>query len=237
MRIIPAIDILDGKCVRLSRGDYHSQSVYRNDPVEVALEFQDHGIQFLHLVDLDGAKSSCPQNLSVLSQIATKTQLKIDFSGGLKTKEDLIIAFDNGANQVTLGSMAVKSPDLFLDCLNQFGTDRIILGADARGGKIATDGWLHATDIDILDFIGHYVSAGIQYVLSTDISKDGMLQGCATDLYADILGTHNLNLIASGGIRSFDDLNELKGMGCEGAIIGKAIYEGYITLHELSQLC
>jgi phosphoribosylformimino-5-aminoimidazole carboxamide ribotide isomerase len=237
MRIIPAIDILNGKCVRLTKGDYNSPKIYRDDPLDVALEFEDHGIQFLHLVDLDGARMRFPQNLSVLNRIASRTRLKIDFSGGLKNKADLISAFDSGAEQGVLGSMAVKRPDLFIECLSQFGSDKIILGADCRDRKIATDGWLHTTDVDVSDFIAHYRLVGIQSVLCTDISKDGMLEGASEDLYREILLSNQVNLIASGGIRTISDLCRLTELGCEGAIVGKAIYEGFISLKELSNLC
>jgi phosphoribosylformimino-5-aminoimidazole carboxamide ribotide isomerase len=201
------------------------------------LELQDHGIQYLHLVDLDGAKEKCSKNLEVLNRISTKTNLKIDFGGGIKQKEDLIKAFENGACQVTLGSMAVKSQSLFLECLQEFGSTKIILGADSRNRKIATDGWLQHSMLDVVEFIEEYVDAGIEYVICTDISKDGMLQGTANELYAEILNKCAVKLIASGGVSSQSNLHALRDLGCEGAVVGKALYEGFITLKELSELC
>jgi phosphoribosylformimino-5-aminoimidazole carboxamide ribotide isomerase len=237
MRIIPAIDIIGGKCVRLSRGDYNTQKTYRNDPLELALEIQDHGMEYLHLVDLDGAKAKTIQNHRILHDIATKTNLKIDFGGGVKSLEDLNIAFENGASQVTLASMAIQNPSLFKECFTIYGQEKIILGADCRNRQIATQGWLNQSNIDVLDFIAEFSSIGIAYVICTDISKDGMLQGTAAELYTEILKAHSIKLIASGGISSIADLEQLKALGCEGAIVGKALYEGHISLKELSNLC
>ncbi len=234
MRIIPAIDIIEGKCVRLSQGDYNTKKIYNENPLEVAKEFQDHGIKYLHLVDLDGAKSKHIVNHKVLEQIAGGTHLKIDFGGGLKTDKDLQIAFDSGANQVTGGSIAVKDPDIFQSWLQKFGNERIILGADAKNEKVVVSGWQEDSGADLLPFIREYVEKGVQYVICTDVSKDGMLQGASVDLYRRILEENQgVKLIASGGIAGFDDLPELAEAGCEGAIIGKAIYEGRISLKEL----
>lgn len=237
MRIIPAIDIIDGKCVRLSKGDYSTKKIYNESPIEVAKEFEDNGIQYLHLVDLDGAKSKHIVNHKVLEEIASKTNLKIDFGGGLKSDEDLKIAFESGANQITGGSIAAKNPKLFLSWLKRFGKEKIILGADCHNRKIATNGWLENSEIDVIDFIQDYKTKGIRQVICTDISKDGMLQGASEELYKEILQETKINLIASGGVSSIEDLIQLKEIGCEGAIIGKAIYEGNITLKELQKLC
>ncbi len=235
MRIIPAIDIIDGKCVRLSKGDYETKKVYNENPLEVAKEFENHGIGYLHLVDLDGAKSSKIVNHRILKQIASKTSLKIDFGGGLKSDEDLGIAFDNGASQITVGSIAVKNRHLFLEWIEKYGTDKIILGADAMNEKIAISGWQEDSKIDLVPFINSYQKSGITYVICTDISKDGMLEGPSFDLYRKILeqSGQRLKLIASGGISTFDELPKLAEMGCEGAIIGKAIYENRISLKQL----
>ena len=237
MRIIPAIDIINGKCVRLTKGDYSTQIIYNENPLEVAKEFEANGIQFLHLVDLDGAKSKHIVNHKVLYEIASKTKLKIDFGGGLKSNEDLIIAFENGASQITGGSIATNNPALFLEWLTIYGADKIILGADCKNRKIATQGWLKSSESDVVDFISDYEHKGIKYVICTDIEKDGMLQGASNDLYKEILVKIKVKLIASGGVTSIQDLEKLKIIGCEGAIIGKAIYENKITLKEFSKLC
>jgi phosphoribosylformimino-5-aminoimidazole carboxamide ribotide isomerase len=237
MKIIPAIDIIDGKCVRLTKGDYTTKIVYNEDPLEVAKEFESHGIQYLHLVDLDGARSNRIINYPILEKIARSTALKIDFGGGLKSDEDLRIAFESGANQVTGGSIAAKNRDLFLKWLEQYGSDKLILGADCMNRKIATDGWQEGSDLDVIDFISNYEGEGIKTVISTDISKDGMLEGPSTVLYQEIMQRTSVDLIASGGITTLEDLVNLEKIGCTGAIIGKAIYEGRITLNELSQLC
>ncbi|MDY8135742.1 1-(5-phosphoribosyl)-5-[(5-phosphoribosylamino)methylideneamino]imidazole-4-carboxamide isomerase [Aquimarina sp. 2201CG5-10] len=234
MRIIPAIDIIDGKCVRLSKGDYNTKKIYNENPLEVAKEFQDSGIQYLHLVDLDGAKSKHIVNHKVLEQIATKTNLKIDFGGGLKTDEDLRIAFESGADQITGGSIAVKDSDTFVSWLQKYGSDKIILGADANNEKIAVSGWQEESDKDLIPFIQEYQKEKVSYVICTDISKDGMLEGPSFELYRRILKeTNNLKLIASGGISTFDELPKLAEIGCEGTIIGKAIYENRISLKQL----
>lgn len=236
MRIIPAIDIIDGKCVRLTKGDYETKKVYNKDPLEVAKEFEANGIQYLHVVDLDGAKSSRIVNQKVLERLATNTQLKIDFGGGIKSDDDIRIAFESGASQITGGSIAVKNQTLFLEWITKFGADKIILGADCLNRKIATLGWLENSETDVVDFISDYKKKGIQYVICTDISKDGMLQGTSNELYKEILEKTNVKLIASGGVSSMDDLLKLNELGCEGAIVGKAIYEGRIKFNDLKQI-
>ncbi|WP_010134792.1 1-(5-phosphoribosyl)-5-[(5-phosphoribosylamino)methylideneamino]imidazole-4-carboxamide isomerase [Ochrovirga pacifica] len=234
MRIIPAIDIINGQCVRLSKGDYNTKKVYNENPLEIAKQFEAHGIEHLHLVDLDGAKASHIVNHKVLEAIATKTTLKIDFGGGLKTDEDLKIAFESGANQITGGSIAVKNSDVFKSWIEKFGADKIILGADANNEKIAVSGWLEESDEDLIPFIQGYQKEGIEYVICTDIAKDGMLQGPSFDLYEKILKEcPKVKLIASGGISTFDELPRLKELGCEGTIVGKAIYENKISLKQL----
>ncbi len=242
MRIIPAIDIIEGKCVRLSKGDYNTKKVYNENPLEVAKMFEAHGIQYLHLVDLDGAKSKHIVNHKILQEIASKTTLKVDFGGGLKTEKDLEIAFECGANQITGGSIAVKDPEIFKSWIQKFGSEKIILGADANNGKIAVSGWQEESEKELIPFIQEYQQDGVKYVICTDISKDGMLQGPSFELYRRILKETNLtsstaeksiNLIASGGISEFGELPKLAKLGCEGTIIGKAIYEGRIQMKEL----
>ncbi|WP_299100050.1 1-(5-phosphoribosyl)-5-[(5-phosphoribosylamino)methylideneamino]imidazole-4-carboxamide isomerase [uncultured Winogradskyella sp.] len=234
MRIIPAIDIIEGKCVRLTKGDYDTKKIYNENPLEVAKSFEDAGIEYLHVVDLDGAKASHIVNYKVLESIATKTNLKIDFGGGLKSDEDLKIAFNSGANQITGGSIAVKNPEVFQNWISKFGAERIILGADCNNEKIAISGWQEESTLEVIPFIKDYQAKGIQYVICTDISKDGMLEGPSFELYKRILEENkNIKLIASGGISKFDELPQLKEMGCEGVIIGKAIYENRISLKEL----
>ena len=235
MRIIPAIDIIEGKCVRLSKGDYSTKKIYNENPLEVAKAFADHGIRFLHLVDLDGAKSKHIVNHKILEQLAAKTPLNIDFGGGLKSDEDLRIAFESGAKQITGGSIAVKNPELFCQWIETYGADKIILGADVKGEFIATDGWLETSDLTLYEFLAWYESQGVQYTICTDISKDGMLQGPAFELYEKIQSQTKLKLIASGGISSFAELPKLAALGCEGTIIGKALYEKRISLKELEQ--
>ena len=237
MRMIPAIDLIDGKCVRLSQGDFSQKKIYNEDPLEVAKTFEDSGIKYLHLVDLDGAKSGKVVNHKTLNRIASNTKLKIDFGGGIRTTDDLVIAFENGANQITAGSVAVDQSELVIEWLVKFGPSRIILGADCRGGKIATSGWQEESSVDVIEFIHEYESEGITHVISTDISKDGMLAGPSLDLYGQIITKTGVNVIASGGIASINDICQLKDLGCEGAIIGKAIYENRISLKELSELC
>ena len=234
MRIIPAIDIINGECVRLSKGDYNQKTIYNSNVLDVAKNFEDNGIQFLHLVDLDGAKQNRIINYKILEQISTQTNLIIDFGGGLKSEEDIKIAFESGAKQVTLGSVAIKNPELFLKSLEKYGSEKIILGADARKEKIAISGWLEESESNIYDFIKEKIKIGIQYVISTDIDKDGMLEGPSFDLYEKIIGENpNIKLIASGGITSASDLEKVKSIGCEGAIIGKALYENRIKFNDL----
>jgi len=237
MRIIPAIDIIDGKCVRLTKGDYNTKKVYNENPLEVAKAFEANGIEYLHLVDLDGAKSKHIVNHNILESIATKTNLKVDFGGGLKSDDDLRIAFECGAHQITGGSIAANNPDVFLAWLDKYGSEKIILGADCKDRKIATNGWLEASELNVVDFINDYESKGIQYVICTDIAKDGMLQGTSNALYTEIISKSNVKLIASGGVSSMQDLELVNAIGCEGVILGKAIYEGNITLKELQKLC
>ncbi|MFA6701515.1 MAG: 1-(5-phosphoribosyl)-5-[(5-phosphoribosylamino)methylideneamino]imidazole-4-carboxamide isomerase [Dysgonamonadaceae bacterium] len=233
MRIIPAIDIINGKCVRLTKGDYNTQKTYDDNPLNVAKNFEDNGIKYLHLVDLDGAKSKHIVNYKILNEIATKTNLEIDFGGGIKSDEDIQIAFDNGARQITGGSIASQNSKMFLNWLSIYSADKIILGADSLNRKIATHGWQKHSETDVVKYIADYKSNGLKYTICTDISMDGMLQGPSTDLYIEILSKTNINLIASGGISSLNDLETLELIGCEGAIIGKAIYEGYISLKDL----
>lgn len=237
MKIIPAIDIIDGKCVRLTKGDYSTKKIYNEDPLEVAKSFEDNGIKFLHLVDLDGAKSNQIINHKVLEKLASSTSLSIDFGGGLKSDKDVAIAFESGAKQITGGSIAAKNRTVFEGWINRYGAEKIILGADCKDRMIATDGWLEGSNIDVIEFIRSYERIGIRDVISTDIAKDGMLEGPSIDLYNEILEQTNIELIASGGVSNYDDLIALKEIGCSGAIVGKAIYEGRITLKELSLLC
>lgn len=237
MKIIPAIDLIDGKCVRLTKGDYATKKIYNENPLEVAKSFEDHGIKHLHLVDLDGAKSQRIVNHQTLELLSTRTALSIDFGGGLKSDKDLEIAFNCGAKQVTGGSIAAKNRDIFLNWLERFGPEKILLGADCKNRKIATNGWLEGSELEVIDFISSYASAGIQEVITTDISRDGMLNGPSVDLYRDILQQTPIKLIASGGVSTYSDLNVLKELGCSGVIIGKAIYEGRITLKQLAELC
>lgn len=236
MRIIPAIDIIDGKCVRLSKGDYATRKVYNEDPLEVAKAYVDYGLKYLHLVDLDGAKAKSIVNHNILERLASKTDLKIDFGGGLKSDEDLRIAFDCGANQITGGSIAVKNPEIFKQWILQYGEDKIILGADVKGDNIAVSGWLETSQEKINPFIETYQKEGIKYVICTDISKDGMLEGPAFDLYENLITANpKISLIASGGISSESEFPVLSKMGCEAVIVGKAIYEKKITLKALSE--
>lgn len=234
IEIIPAIDLIDGKCVRLSQGNYDQKTVYSENPLEVAKMFEASGIKRLHLVDLDGAKAKHIVNYKVLEKIALKTSLIIDFGGGLKSDEDLEIAFNSGAAMVTGGSIAVKQSKTFLNWLEKYGAEKIILGADAKKGKVAVGGWLESTELDVIDFISEYKNAGIRKVISTDISKDGMLEGPSFDMYEEILeNLPDLEIIASGGIATMDDILKLHEMGVPGVITGKAIYENRITLKEI----
>lgn len=234
MRIIPAIDIIDGKCVRLTKGDYDTKKVYNENPIEVAKRFESVGVQYLHLVDLDGAKANHIVNYKVLEQIASKTSLKIDFGGGLKSNEDLHIAFNSGAKQITGGSIAVKDADIFEGWIEKYGSSKIILGADCNNENIAISGWQEESQLQVIPFIKGYRAKGVKYVICTDIAKDGMLEGPSFELYKQILQeAKDVKLIASGGITTIEDINKLEDLGCEGAIIGKALYEGRISLREL----
>lgn len=235
MKIIPAIDIIDGKCVRLSKGDYDTKKIYHENPLDIAKEYEANGIQYLHLVDLDGAKAKTIKNLKTLEILSSQTNLIIDFGGGIKTRESLESAFNAGANQVTIGSIAVENPEICEEWISKFGVEKLILGADCLHRKVKTSGWLENSDLDIIDFIQSYQNKGIQDVICTDISKDGMLEGPSFELYAEILSQSSISLIASGGISSIKDLDDLKELGCSGAIIGKALYEGKITLKELQK--
>lgn len=237
MEIIPAIDIIDGKCVRLTQGDYAQKTIYNENPLEVAKAFEGAGLKRLHLVDLDGAKEGAVKNWAVLQQIAASTSLSIDFGGGIKQDKDLKIVFESGAAYATVGSLAVKQPEVFVNWLDEYGADKFLLGADVKSEKIAVAGWLETTDIDIYDFLNDYVNHGIQQVFCTDVSKDGKLEGPSLDLYQKIIEKFPaLWFIASGGVSSMEDLYALKAIGCSGAIVGKAIYEGRIQLNELKYL-
>ncbi len=236
IEIIPAIDLIDGKCVRLSQGDYEAKKVYNEDPLEVAKMFEGAGIRRLHLVDLDGAKAKHIVNQSVLEKIASNTSLVIDFGGGVQSDEDIEIAFNSGASMVTGGSIAVRNKELFTSWITRYGADKIILGADCKDHKIAVSGWQEATSVEVIPFIGDYNQKGISKVVCTDISKDGMLQGPSIDLYKDILNVFpNLYLIASGGVSCFQDILDLEKSGVPAVILGKAIYENRVTLKELSR--
>jgi phosphoribosylformimino-5-aminoimidazole carboxamide ribotide isomerase len=273
MRIIPAIDIIDGKCVRLSQGDYNQKTVYNENPLEVAKEFEANGIKHLHLVDLDGAKSAHVVNWKILERIATQTGLHIDFGGGVKTNTDIKTVFESGAKQVTGGSIAVKDAETFESWIETYGSSKIILGADAKDGMVATHGWLESSELEVVKFIDEWNNKSVEYVICTDIAKDGMLAGPSYELYKNILAlplatssvrrtfeselaiqdspsksgilndtiasqtskSQTLKLIASGGVTTVADLHRLRGMGCEGAIVGKAFYEGRITFKELQE--
>ena len=237
MQIIPAIDIIDGKCVRLTQGDYDQKTIYHESPLEVAKEFEEAGLQRLHLVDLDGAKAGAVQNWKVLETIAKKTFLQIDFGGGIKTEADLQKVFDAGARFATIGSLAVKNPEIFSNWLQKYGPEKFLLGADVKGEMIAVSGWLETSEELVYDFIQQYLDKGIQQLFCTDISKDGKLEGPSINLYKEIIRKFpSLYFIASGGVANVDDLYQLKEIGCKGAIVGKAIYEGRITLQELAKV-
>ena len=234
IELIPAIDIIGGQCVRLTKGDYDQKTVYRNSPAEVAKEFEEIGFKRLHVVDLDGAKSKHIVNEQVLKTITSKTQLTVDFGGGIKTDEDIEKAFAAGASMVTIGSIAVTNPDLFMGWLEKYGADRVILGADVRHGKISINGWKEDSSEDLLPFLKKYVDAGVRNVLCTEISKDGTLAGPAVELYQSMMAAYpELHLIASGGVSSIDDIKALEAAGIPAVVFGKAIYEGKINLNEL----
>jgi phosphoribosylformimino-5-aminoimidazole carboxamide ribotide isomerase len=234
MQIIPAIDIIDGKCVRLTEGDYSQKKIYNENPLEVALEFQGAGIRRLHLVDLDGAKAGKVINWKVLEQIATKTSMEIDFGGGIKKEDDVSVVLNSGALWATVGSIAVKNKTALLSWMEIFGTEKFLLGADVKGEMIAIGGWLETSNINIYDFIADYLKYGIQQIFCTDISKDGRLEGPSFELYSSLIEKNkNLHLIASGGVSTMKDLEDLRDIGCAGAIVGKAIYEGRISINDL----
>ena len=234
IELIPAIDIIDGQCVRLTKGDYAQKTVYSSSPADVARHFEKIGFQRLHVVDLDGAKSRHIVNDKVLRQITEETALKVDFGGGIKTDEDIRIAFENGASMVTVGSIAITEPERFLAWTEQYGAERLILGADVRNGKISINGWKEDSTEDLLPFLRRFVDAGIRNVLCTEISKDGTLQGPAIELYKEIMAEYpQLHLIASGGVSSIDDIKALDAAGIPAVVFGKAIYEGKINLNEL----
>lgn len=237
MRIIPAIDIMDGKCVRLTKGEYASKKIYNEDPLQVATKFEDAGVRYLHVVDLDGAKARKIINHKTLETLAAKTKMHIDFGGGIRSAADVNIAFQSGAMQVTVGSIAAQYPELMQTWLQHYGAHKIILGADCRNGRIAINGWLESSDDDVIPFINKYEQYGAKYSIVTDIDKDGMLAGPSIKLYQEILATSNIAVIASGGITTVQDLEQLQAIGCEGAIIGKALYEGNITINQLTELC
>ena len=236
IELIPAIDIIDGKCVRLSQGDYDTQKIYNENPLEVAKEFEANGVHRLHVVDLDGAKSSHVVNYKVLDAIAGHTSLVIDFGGGIKTDEDLLIAFENGAQMVTLGSVAVKQPELFKKWLKQYGAEKIILGADVKDNRISVSGWLEEGPQELMPFLTDYTQEGVRKVLCTDISRDGMLQGTSIELYKQIMQQFpSMHLIASGGVSCLDDIIRLNEAGIPAVVFGKSLYEGRITLKDLKR--
>ncbi|HNX67829.1 MAG TPA: 1-(5-phosphoribosyl)-5-[(5-phosphoribosylamino)methylideneamino]imidazole-4-carboxamide isomerase [Bacteroidales bacterium] len=237
MRIIPAIDILDGKCVRLTKGDYMSVRQYSEDPLEMAMRFEDAGCRYLHVVDLDGARSKHIVNANVIEKIASGASLKIDFGGGIKSIVDIDTAFNCGASQVTIGSVAVTNPPLFIEWLEKYGSEKIILGADFRNGLVAFNGWINESTVNIYDLINSLSAKGVTYAICTDISRDGMMSGPSVDTYRKLVKDTGINIIASGGIASIADITELEKAGCEGAIIGKVLYENRITLDEISLLC
>lgn len=237
MRIIIAIDIIDGKCVRLTKGDFSTSKIYNEDPLEVARQIEDSGIKFLHLVDLDGARVKGTVNHKILEKITGKTSLKVDFGGGIRSQKDLKAAFDHGANQVVCGSTPVQDPEIFLEWLYLYGPEKIILGADSINRLVSTNGWFHRSELEITKFITDYSEKGVRYAVCTDIEKDGMLQGPSFSLYKEILKASMIKLIASGGISTLKDIEDLRIAGCEGAIVGKAVYEGKLTLTELSAVC
>lgn len=234
MQIIPAIDIIDGKCVRLTEGDYSQKKIYNERPLEVALQFEDAGVERLHLVDLDGAKAGAVKNWRVLETIAGKTKLIIDFGGGIKTSNDVDIVLSSGAAMATVGSIAVKDEEEFVKWLKHYGAEKFLLGADVKNEKIAVGGWLETTNIWIYDFIQKYLEHGVKQIFCTDVSKDGKLEGPSLSLYTTIITQFpQLDLIASGGVSSMEDLDQLKDIGCKATIVGKAIYEGRIRLEDL----
>lgn len=234
IELVPAIDVIDGKCVRLTKGDYNNKTTYNDSPLDLAIRFESLGFRRLHMVDLEGAKSKHVVNIETLKKITDSTNLKVDFGGGIKTEDDIKLAFDNGASMVTVGSVAVTHRQLFMKWLDQFGAERIILGADVRNGKVSINGWKEDTTEDIVSFLKYYVGKGVKNVLCTDISKDGMLSGPAFSLYQSILASFpEINLIASGGVSNVDDIKNLEEKGVHSVVFGKAIYEGRINIETL----
>ena len=237
IEIIPAIDLIEGKCVRLAQGDFARKKIYNENPLEVAKEFESFGLKRLHIVDLDGAKTGKIVNLKILETIAANTNLTIDFGGGIKSDADIESVFDAGATMASIGSVAVKDAEKFFNWLEKYGGRKILLGADVKGGKVAINGWQTATDLEIVSFLRSYFERGGRQAFCTDVSKDGLLEGAANDLYREILReTPDLKLIASGGVSSIEDVFELDEIGCSGVIVGKAIYEGKIKLKELANV-
>jgi phosphoribosylformimino-5-aminoimidazole carboxamide ribotide isomerase len=236
IQIIPAIDIIDGKCVRLTHGDFAQKTVYADDPVEVAKRFEGIGLRRLHMVDLDGARNAKPSNLAVLERVASATDLVIDFGGGIKTDDDLAAVFEAGAAVANIGSVAVREPERFFEWLGRFGGDQILLGADAKDGKVAIDGWKTKTEIDVIAMLSERVAKGVRQAFVTDIGSDGAMTGPAIGLYQKIMaGIPELDLMASGGVSSIEDVEKLEHIGCSAVIVGKAIYEGRITDEELKR--
>jgi len=237
IKIIPSIDLVDGKCVRLTQGNFDEKKIYDSDPVAVAKRFAEAGIERLHLVDLDGAKAGKVINHQILERIAAETKLKIDFGGGIKSDDDIQKVFDCGANQVTAGTIAVQNPKLVLSWIQKFGRDKIILGADVLNGIVRINGWVNPSEIKLFDFITNYQWHGIRYVLCTDIEKDGMMKGSSVDLYKSIIKQFpEMRVIASGGVSSIEEIKQLNKIGCYGVVIGKAIYENLISLEDLAKL-
>ena len=237
MRIIMALDILDGKCVRLVRGNYNTSKIYSASPLDIAREIEDNGIRYLHLVDLDGAKERKIKNINILEKISAQTKLTIDFGGGLRSEQDVKAAFSSGASQVTGGTVALTNPSVFMEWLQIYGKEKIILGADFMNRKVVSEAWTAGSQEDIVSYITGYSLSGVSFSICTDAGRDGMMRGPATEIYREILGSARINLIASGGIASIKDIRDIADAGCEGAIIGKAVYEGRITLKELGSLC
>lgn len=237
MKIIAAIDIIEGKCVRLTQGDYREKKVYSNDPLEVAKEFEDNGIRYLHMVDLEGAKGNRVVNFKTIERVVANTSLKVDFGGGIKNIDDLKSILSTGVKQITVGSIALQKPNLFLEWLYLYGEEKIVLGADCKEGLIAVNGWMERSEIEVESYLLNYQQKGVKYAIVTDIERDGMLRGPSFELYKKVLEKTKLKIIASGGICSVKELKTLAAIGCDGAIIGKALYEGSIKLKELSELC
>ena len=235
MKIIPAIDILDGKCVRLSKGKYDTSKIYNKNPVDVALEFQDNGVEHLHIVDLDGARSNKIQNFKIIEKIIRKTNLEIQFGGGIKSDYQIKIAFESGINKVIAGSVAVKKPEKFIKWIDYFGFEKIILGVDYFKYKVFTNGWLNEENISPITLIKSFLKYNLKYVICTDIEKDGMLSGPSFSMYENILSKTKIKLISSGGIKGIDDLEKLLKIGCDGAIVGKAIYENLISMDDIKK--